>query len=207
MNLQDIIRRVQRLYGDSAEAQVYVTDIIDWVNDAQFMLNRDLELLLTSASLDVDATTAVSGWALPVDYVKSVVVKFKQVALVYTPYNEVKAFTGVIPASDPSWYYIWSNKLMLYPTAISRGTGLVYHEYVRSPLILKSSTDIPELPAAYHLDLVRYCLLRAKELNEDEQAVNRINSEWVAAVAESKFQSNPHENSYPVVRDYAGDLW
>jgi len=207
MNLQDIIRRVQRLYGDSAEAQIYVTDIIDWVNDGQFILNRDLELLIAKGNLDVDDTTATAGWALPADYVKSVLVQFKSVTMTYTPYNEVKGFSGVIPASDPSWYYIWSNYLKMYPTPVSRGTGLVYHEYVKHPTILKSSTDIPELPGSFHLDLVRYCLMRAKELNEDEQAVNRVNSDWVAAVAESKFNSNPRENSYPVVRDYAGDLW
>lgn len=207
MNLQDIIRRVQRSFGDSAEAQVYVTDIIDWVNDGCLILARDLELLKNMDRLTVDATTAKQGWPLPVDYVKSASVIFNKIPMTYVPYQDIRDYAATMPPCDPGWYYIWGGYLFLYPAAITYGTELVDHTYIRMPRQLAATGDTPEVPAVFHLDLVRYCLMRAKELNEDEQAVNRINEEFIMHIAESKFTSNPSQNSYPVVRDYVGDLW
>lgn len=206
MNLQDIIRRVQRSFGDSAEAQVYVTDIIDWANDGCLVLARDLELLKNMERLDVNATTAKQGWPVPADYVKSASVLFNQIPMTYVNYQDVRDYVNN-PPSDPGWYYIWGGYLFLYPVAITYGTQLVEHTYIKMPRVMAATGDTPEVPAIYHLDLVRYCLMRAKELNEDEQAVNRINEEFVMHIAESKFTSDPSVNSYPVVRDYIGDMW
>lgn len=206
MNLQDIIRRVQRSFGDSAEAQVYVTDIIDWVNDGCLVLARDLELLKDKVRLTVDATTAKEGWPLPADYVKSASVIFNKIPMTYVNYQDVREYTNN-PPSDPGWYYIWGGYLFLYPVAITYGTEIVEHTYIRMPRILQATGDTPEIAAVFHLDLVRYCLMRAKELNEDEAAIGRINEEFVMHIAESKFTSNPSINSYPVVRDYVGDFW
>lgn len=167
LTVGDIKTRVKRQFGDEAGAQITDDDILRWANDGQLDIVRRTKVLQGKGSIarSADSYPMVDGTHLYVNAVgtsgrilrPTVVDKLGRL---YPGYTLDK--TGV-----PEWYYVWDREIYIFPDDVSVASIEVY--YVKPPAALILDTDVPEIPEDMHEDIVRYCLVRARELDSDTE--------------------------------------
>jgi hypothetical protein len=211
MAVQEVVRQVQRLFGDTSEAQIYIQDIIDWINAGQLEIARQTECLTGTQVIDTSSDDPTDGIALPDDFMREKRVLYNGTALQRTVLEDLDGLgmpTSPAQISDqPFYYYIWSGKMYLYPDPTKVGANMYKLYYIASPVLVASSGDLLSVPFQMYDDVIRFCLMRAKELNEDEQGVNRISAEFSVKMAQGRDEAMHPSDSYPVIRDYPGDSW
>lgn len=208
MNLGELTSRVQRQFGDEAGVQITAGDIRNWLNDAQVDIVRRTDVL--QASLKTDVVANQPDYAVPNNFVK-----IRRVTVngnLIRP-TQLEHLDQLNPGRDnettsiPNWYYTWGNSIYLYPTPSARSTLGLEIYYIRTPLVLNAPTDIPEIPAYMHEDLLRFALARAKELDEEEASAQRLMADYGDRMAQSSWEaSNQQTDSYPAVRLLPGDF-
>jgi len=208
VNLGDVVKQVQRLFGDNFEVQIKVDDIIDWANEAMMAIVRQAETNQASASFTYGPTT--DGVTLPVQFIGEKRVTFNGVPLEKTSINELDDI-GVLPtdiAGTPVKFYTWGGKMYIWPApAASLTNGLIIW-YVEAPARVDDVNIQLPIPVVFHMDVVRMCLVRARELNEDYEQARILKQEIDANMGQVRFdQENRARETFPVVRDDPGDWW
>ena len=203
MNLGQIIIAVQRQFGDESGAQITRSDIVRWVNDAQVDITRKTECLQVHS--ETDTLKGDGSYDVPFDFIKIRRVSYRGQRLVRT---ELEHLDNVEPRRDnepdgsPKFFYVWGRRIFLYPRPSRSGEGKLEIYYVKMPDELVSDLDVPEIPPHMHEDIVRFCLIRAKELNEDDEKAQALSFEYDNRMAFSRDEAtSPEIESYPSVRD------
>jgi hypothetical protein len=205
MNLGSVIRRVQRLFGDDNEVQIHVTDIIDWVNEGIANLARETEFATDVKSTAYDSTT--QGFSQPTGFFREKRVTFNDVPLYKSTLGELDSLGVSVTgdsASQPTHFYFWQDKVWLYPQPSASGTLKLWYIFIPNE-VSDPDAELP-VPAPYHVDLIRFCLARARELDEDYQSANQLYGEVTANMGRSRDeQQNRGNQTFPVVRDDPSD--
>lgn len=169
MIVSEIAIRVKRTFGDTANIQIDDTDIIRWVNDAMHDISLNNQLFQTSA---VAATIAgTQEYSMPVDILTMRSVRYQGAKLRALSTNEAEQYivgeVALAVTGTPINFWIWANKISLYPVPdTSDANGLTLF-YTRQPTSVVLVSDQPELPLQYHNAIVQYCLQQAYELDEN----------------------------------------
>jgi hypothetical protein len=169
LRVSDIAIRVKRQFGDEFGAQITDADILRWVNDAM----RDIAL--RNNLLQVKAVTATvanqQDYTLPADMLTLHSVRYGTDKLQSLTLSEADTFmdTTSSNAGTPVYYSQWGSTISLYPIPSDAATSLNIY-YTRQPVVVDDLSDAPELPAAYHLRLVEYCIAQAYELDSEPES-------------------------------------
>lgn len=208
MNLGQIIMAVQRQFGDESGAQITRSDIIRWANDGQVDITRKTEILQVHS--ETDTIKDDGSYDLPFDHIRLRRISYRGDRL---DRIELEELDELVPqqekqaASHPKYYYVWGRKIWLYPKPSRNGEGKLDAYYVKMPDELKVDQDVPEIPVHMHEDIIRYCLARSKELNEDDSKAQEVMFDYENRIALSKDEAqNPEVASYPSVRDIEADF-
>ena len=207
MNLLQIISAVQRQFGDESGAQITTSDIIRWANDAQTDIVRKTEVLQIHA--ETDSVGNDGSYDLPSDFIRIRRVSYDGTKIDRIELEEIDDVRGSRgrgnTSGDPVWYYVWGTRLWLYPAPDENGIGNLDIYYVKAPDELVNSADIPEIPSHMHEDIVRYCLGRAKELDEEDGKAQEVMGDYEARLNLTRDEANnPEINTYPSIRDIEG---
>lgn len=214
MNVSELVLAVQRLFGDTAEAQVTQPDIIRWLNQGQITIARRTEVLQRHS--EVNVTVGDKCYPLPADYLFVRRATFNNELMEPVAFEEIDT---VVPNRDaeqskgtPFYYYLWDDHIWLYPTPDSSGTGNLDIWYIRRPALLSGNEDEPEIPAYMHEDLVQYAVMKAKELDEDWEASSLLRQDIEQRMANSMQDAvSNQKDTYPAIRalpdDQGPDLW
>lgn len=211
MNLGEIVTRVQRQFGDESGAQITRSDIVNWANDGQLDIVRKTDSL--QVHVETDAIKNDGSYDLP-----STLIRIRRCTFNGKKLDriELEALDQLHPdreVSDnnggtPKYYYVWGSRLWVFPVPGSDGIGNLDVYYVKHPDPIISDQDIPEIPVHMHEDIVRYCLGRAKELDEEDAKAQEVMADYEARITLSRDEANSPENdSYPSVRDIDGGNW
>lgn len=208
MLVADIERRVLTLFGDKAGVQIDEDMIHDWINDGQVDICRKAECL--EAVIPYNLAVGTDSYPYPADFIK------EQRVLV----NGIKASRLTVSAIDilfpdreaiqaqgnPLYYFHHARNLVLYPVpSVAVTAGLVVW-YIRTAAKIASSTQTPEIPEMYHEDLVRYCMIRAFEQDEEWSAAQQAKQEYDAHMLNTIYDSHTLQSeSYPAVQLSPGD--
>lgn len=208
MNLGDIRTRVQRQFGDTSGAQILEADIDRWANDAQVDIVRRTEAL--QEKTQVNTVAGQETYPVPANFLLVKRVTHDGLLLMRTTLDELDAlagnrqeaaFTGV-----PKRYFVWDNEIGLYPLPEASGVSNLDIWYIRTPATLAAPADIPEIPVFQHEDIVTFCLIRAKQLNEDFDQAAKYEQEYERRLGNAMYESMwPHADEYPAVRSLPGD--
>ncbi len=169
LTVSDIAIRVKRQFGDENGAQINDADILRWVNDAM----RDIAL--RNNLLPIKATTATvaaqQDYALPSDLLTLVSVRYGTEKLAALTLQEADEYVDASTNNQgvPQYFSVWGSTISLYPIPTDANTSLNLF-YNRQPLVVNDNSDIPEIPAAYHLRLVEYCIAQAFELDSEMES-------------------------------------
>lgn len=204
MLVSDITRKVQRLFGDTSnEIVINQQDIYDWLNEGQLRIVRDTHNL--TASLSVAASTYPR--ALPADWVITKRVTYGVTVLRLIDIEDLDAVNvnPATPVDTPSFYYIFAGQIRLYPNLGATDTTTVIHDYVKLPTILTAPGNTPDVPVSYHEDLVRYCLMRAHERNENHNAMQESSAIFESSLGLRSEEASRQDDTFYVIRDDPND--
>jgi len=208
LNLGDVIRQVQRLFGDSFEVQIEVGDIKDWANEAIMQVVRQAETAQAEFQATYGPTT--DGVTLPTQFIGEKRVTFDGVPLERVTINELDDI-GVLPsdiAGSPCKFYVWGDKIYLWPLPATSVTNGLKVWYVQAPARIDDPNVPLPLPVVFHMDVVRMCMVRARELNEDYEQARVLKQEVDANLGAVRHdQENRMRETFPVVRDDPADWW
>jgi hypothetical protein len=205
----DVIRRVQRTFGDENESQITVPDILDWINAAQVDICRRTEVL--QGTIVYDTAVGDNDYDLPPDYIRASRVEYLNEKIQQTTLDQLDLYSYSDPVhstgdAKPVWY-IWGGILHLYPSPNKVQTGVLKMFYTKLPPPVTISSDTLGIPVHMHDDIVNYCMMKARELNEDFDERNALQSVHTQRMAESsEIVFDPTNNSYVAVREWEGDF-
>lgn len=186
MQLQDIIGEVRKTLGE-IEPSGYGSQqpgqgtwdnsqILSYINEALGLLSHAVRL---EASSSVTLSTSTNSYALPTDCLEDGLRKITynaSGALGPVPLRplDLDEFEKIL-ANPPyvlggimfSYYYtVWGGNIMLTPYPQNAGDTLTLY-YYKSLGALVNATDVPALPARFHIALVYYALARCQEAVEE----------------------------------------
>jgi hypothetical protein len=205
MNLTTVVRKVQRLFGDTpAEIVITQTDIFDWVDEAQLQITRKTHCLTKSATGLAASTFPLN---LPADWIMSKRLLYGKTVLKFVEIDDLDglSYDATVPVDTPTVYYIFNKQLNLYPNKGANDTTQLQHDYVCTPTPIATIATPLDVPISYHEDIVRYCIMRSHERNENYKA-QQISSDTLEAYSGERMQeaTNPNEENY-VIRDDPGE--
>jgi len=212
MNVQDVITRVKRQFGDESGVQVTDQDIIRWINDAQSEIAQAQDILEVSAtSLSVANQGA---YPVPSDiiYLRSVyyngfkvrVVSLQDYDIYVNNYQEdpENPLSGI-----PEIFYMWADEIKFYPVPAEAGQDIKLY-YTQFPANVTSSAGQLTIPLPYHTRVVEYCLQQAYELDENFDASNlkgqQLSNNLTAMAEDQSWTEHTH---YPSVTVLPEDAW
>ena len=195
MDTADIIRKVQRAIGDDNEILILKTDIVDWINDAQLTVAREVgfgrkELVNTVADY-VDGLL-VADLLL----VKRVIFKDNALAMLDRETLDRMSITS-ITGQYPVGYYMEGPYMFLYPSG--NQTDPITLIYVPAPIPLVTEADPVGLPFNFHEDIVSFCKMRANERNENYRAAEYNERQFRDGVSQRKFDTQTQDDSFATV--------
>lgn len=179
MNVQDIVTRVQRTFGDEAAVQVNNDDIMRWINDGQIEIIKHNDGALQKTDF-IDLVAGQSTYVLPTDLliIRSLRYQFSDMLSFRSiKYLNMQQFDESIDGWDgaayingyPRYYTMYEGKALLFPTPeYSRTDGLKVL-YNQKPTDVTTLADTPSLPLIYHNTLLSYCMWQASLLDEDHE--------------------------------------
>jgi hypothetical protein len=180
MNVQNVIDRVRRTFGDEAAVQVADSDIINWINDGQIEIvkNNDAALQKTST---VNLVAGQASYTPPTDYLLIRTVRYKYTdMLAYSAlkYKSIQELDESIDGWDgsayvtgsPQYYTINDGTIVLFPVPDQSATAGLKILYNQKPTDVTTNADALAVPAIYHPTIVTYCLWQASLLDEDRDS-------------------------------------
>lgn len=207
MNVADIKRRVSNQLGDDAKIVFEDVDLVDMINDAQVDICRKTGILVSEQLFSL--STITPSWPLPADCIEVLRVVRDGQKLYKTTWQEVDQTDPGKDAGNtrgvPDRFYTMGNKITFYPYPSSNSTNNIRVIYSCTPTILVNDTDIPDIPLAFHEDIVIRVCARGHELVEDFQASAAKASEYNNSIALTQSQAFAvSDESYSYIRDTEG---
>lgn len=206
MDVATITRKVRRLFGDSVdEIIIQQEDIYDWVNEAQLKIVRDTHCLTKTAA----APAGTFPIGLPPDWIITKRVTYNGLPLKNIAIDDLDSL-GVDPTknnSNPDYYYIFAKQLRLYPDPLTADLVSVSHDYVCLPTEIAAVGTALDIPVSYHEDIVRFCIMRAHERNENWNAVAISQVAFDANAGNREEEASLQDDSFFVVRDDPEEAW
>lgn len=209
MNVDDVVKSVQRQFGDETGAQIEASDVIRWINDGQLRIFRKTEAGSTTYTTVVPLGS--EGFALPADFFKveqltltgssGVPKHLTPVGMgqLRTMYPTVKTdASGVsklcsFQRINGVWYVWFAPK----PSE----TVTMFVAYKNRPPIIDASTDPLYIPEEFHDDLVTFCLAMAKQLDGDMDAYNSLMVSFNGTITdEAHDERHKDAETYPFIR-------
>lgn len=204
MNVGEIKTRVKRQFGDESSVQVTDDDIIRWINDAQQEIaQQNDEVLETIATTAVIAGT--SDYALPDDMLRLRSARYGNRKLKGLSLQEAdQSITNYEDPANyqqgtPEMFWIYSNRITLYPTPNSNDPDDLKLYYTRIPDQVAVDADTPELHKKYHPTIVQYVLMQAYEMDEDWDASGNKSAQVSAGLNSLKESDWQDHSAYPTI--------
>lgn len=207
MNRGELTTQVQILAGDTSGALITTTMIHNWLNEAQNEIARKTECLKEHAQTNGVAEDGT--YDLPDDFIRIEDLTWDGVSLVETERSHIKTLNRHHDADPvvglPRMFYTWGRTIGLFPSPDTSGTGNLDIWYVKLPASLDDDTDVPEIPAYMHTDMIRYAVARAKEVDEDWDAAGKLDADLEVRLIQSKDDAQNNGHTFPAVRLVPGD--
>lgn len=211
MKVQDIKIRVKRIFGDESGVQLTDEDILRWINDGQRHVVKMNEGLL-EAIAKANTVKNQQEYDLPIDVLILRSVHFKYVDqtsyfhLKGYSFQEFNEFIDGWDGSDyspgiPVAYTIYADKIIFFPIPDRDITDAIKIYYHRKPTEVTGDLDEPDLPELYHETLVKFCVQKAYEMDEDLEAAAAKSNELTSDIQLLRGRSDSWKNEevYPTI--------
>lgn len=198
----EVARRVKSRVGDAGGTFVTDTDVLDLINDAQLLINREAKVV-TAHTAATNTVANQSTYTLPTDFLSARSLFFNgEKYITFVPAQEFRKNYPPVGniAGTPEFFSIEGYELVFYPTP-----DKIYSydlHYVKIPAAVAAIGSSLTLPTFLHTHVVDFVYALMKERDEDYEASMLIRTSAMADLAMSvSLATSGSEESYPVVRD------
>jgi hypothetical protein len=165
MLVSDALRKIKRQFGDEYNVVIIDQDIFDWIHEAELDIIRSVS--------DNDLTLSVPSSTFPLSIpekvtIKRVSINHKTLMYITLPQLDMMRLNELEQGETQYWYFQGA-KVYLYPVP-TVGTTTISVTYVKAPDEIISSAGSFTVPEVYHEDVVRFCLSRAHNKNQNFRA-------------------------------------
>jgi hypothetical protein len=210
MKLGDIIKRVQRQFGDDVEAQITEEDIVRWVNDACLEIASNNSTNQGHFLGTTPVTEGVRNYELPDDMLLLRSIRLDNKKLVGSTYEQISELDDHMDSAvgSPTHYWVFNKLVNLYPTPNANFTSLTIL-YTKTPDLM--TVDLkhlqPDVPVQYHPRIVEYCIAQAAELDDNIAQYQQKMNQFQSGILASKSNSEQPESdgAYPYITYYASE--
>ena len=204
MLVTDIIRQVGRSFGDTDQIIVTNADIFDWINEAQLKICQKTECLTT----EVLYAASTFPHAFPADFIRTNRLLYGVVPLDEIGMNKLDDLgIDLTQRNTPLFYFYKDRKFNLYPLQPTADTTVVTIGYVQQATIVAGLASTLDTPAVYHDEIIKYCLAKAHERNENASAMQAKMAEFNEGIHEDMDDNFNKTNAYPVIGDDPWEDW
>lgn len=209
----EVAERVKRQFGDPDGRQITDYDILLWINTSQQDIISQNPILKDTAT-----TNVVSGqdlYTYPDDRVQYIeALHYDGTPLQYYSFQEAQTYIlSTIPEGEqiesvkPQIWYERAGNIYLYPKPkenIADGLRLFF---VKQPADLESLAETLSVPDRYFQRVIDLVLARAYQLDENWEAAQYKQQEYVNAMGLLANQENVVQaNTYPTITTRIEDL-
>lgn len=213
MLVQDIVRRVREISGDTAVLHFSNATLTDWINDAvrECAVQNSLLQAKASAVQVKDQRT----YTLPEDIFKihSILSDNDKLEILSLGEWEDRNF-DLTAVGTPKVVSVYAGKIDLYP--IPDRAGTIYVNYTKNPREIRYINDgtnegyspnTPDIPVAYHGRLVTYCLAQIAQQDDDYSKYQAMMIEFNTGVVDLNHLKNQTEAHYPYQTYVDWETW
>lgn len=179
MNVQDVVTRVRRKFGDEAAVQVSNDDVIRWINDGQVEIVKRNDGALQKSDV-VNLVANQSQYTLPADLLILRTLRYKfadMQSFTRLKYQSMQQFDEtmdgwdgtLVTADHPQYFTMFEGKAILFPTPGQSMTGGLKALYNQKPTDVVNLMDSLALPLIYHNTIEKYCMWQASLMDEDHE--------------------------------------
>jgi len=198
----EVANSVKRQFGDPDGRQITNNDILSWINNAQQDIISQNPILKDSAQ-----TNVVSGqdiYTYPSESIQYIeALHYNGVPLEHYTFQEAQTYILSNPNADivkdvkPSIWYERAGNIYLFPKPLENVTNGLRLFFVRQPANLASLGDTLSVPDKYFQRVIDLVLARAYQLDENWEAAQYKQAEYVNAMNLLANQENVTQvNSY-----------
>lgn len=204
MNVQDVVNRVRRTFGDDSGVQILDADIIRWVNDAQLQISTDNEELLETV-VTTDIVLGQADYSCPADMniLRSLMYNnFRIKGLSFAEFNEyldgfkASANSGGWQAGKSEVFMLYGGTITLFPTPAENIVNGLRIYYSKHPAQVSTLADNLSVPTRYHNSVVEYCLKMAYEMDENPDMAVLKGNQFASQIQKLKGQEKVTSNEY-----------
>lgn len=208
--VSDVNTFVFRQFGDDANVQITIADVIRFVNlGSRQIFETDPSMNMVNSTADIVANQAV--YNLPslgftnirfirsIRYQGQVLLGFtRKEAEMYLLYNNV--LYPAPPAGIPTnWWLDDSGQLYLYPTPMTPVSGGLLIHYNAYPNTVTQPTDTVDIPDSHYNALLSFVMSKIYELDENWPAAAAQKKDYDAFLSLAKDRTEVDEDNYPVI--------
>ena len=197
MIVSDVVKRVQRQFGDEASVQIDEADIIRYINDAarEITLQNDL----TQATATMNTVIGTTIYAFPTDLISVRTLYFDNKRLTYykrTEYDEYINSTDPdeVQTGDPWLFTRWGTNFQVYPKPDT--VQQIKMLYLQRPAVVTVVGDTLPVPDEYFSRVVEYCLQQAYQTDEDWEAAQQMSGQFNDGLIRLKEQETEPVTEY-----------
>lgn len=216
MDTPVLIRQIQSRIGDGIGAVITQQDILDWINEAQIEIARDTGY----SSLDVNINMSTYLAAGYFQLAPHTMIRYVLVDNVPLEIKDPRFFDTAYGRNDsvglPKFYYQITGgqdttndpdataqaRFKLYPAPDpSYSASIITVSMGSIPTNLAAVTSPLDLPAAYHPDVMNFCMMRAHERMKDWQGMNAAATAYQARLSKRVEAAETVEETWVVQSD------
>lgn len=210
--VDDIVKGVQRQFGDEAEVQVKIADVIRWVNNGQ----RDI--VINNPEINATKATApfVAGqrsYPLLSDAAFADLLTVRSIhydgmrlrALTFQEAEDILATAENEIGGAPVAWYTYEGAINFYPTPDLSVPGNFTIFFTKAPPRVTSRTDSLGIPDNYYNALEQFVLAQAFEMDENGQMAQMKVQQYEKSLGIQKDRTVEQSNTFPRVRLDPGD--
>jgi hypothetical protein len=174
---QDVINRVTRQFGDESGVQITTTDILRYIDAAQFSIvkdNRVLKGTATSNSVAGNGTIHLTTDVGSANILGILRILYDGNPLQYLSFNEATEYIQKNDNSNstpgaPLYWYEFGTDIFLYPIPAASGDPITIN-YDAFPTKMTSTAQTLLVPDSYFEIIVKSCMKEAYEMDDDWMA-------------------------------------
>lgn len=203
----DVIKDVKRTFGDESDTQIDDSDIIRWINRAQFeiaMRNPEIGAAMMVTDLLADIADYPLQSTVPTLLtIQSIHSKGRPIKhLQFQEAEELLMRGETSPVGNPQFWYERAGVVSLYPIPQETITGGLKFYFNKRPDDITSNAQPLSVSDHYYNAVVSFCLEQAYLLDENPQLANVVSVKFDQGVTLMKERTATQSDVYPSIGMY-----
>lgn len=200
----DVIKEVERIFGDESGVQITESDIIRWINRAQLaIVMRNPEVGQAVAMANIVANQADYPLVANVPTVLTIQsIHVNNKPLKHLPFQEAESFLmdkSVSVSDDFEFWYERGGIVTLYPTPASESVNGIKFYFNKRPADITTNSQLLSVSDHYFNAVVDFCCEYAQLMDENATLAGVFGQKFEQGVTQMKERTQTQSDYYPFI--------